>query len=153
MTDHQSEWSLWRWRPHSRSASPFGGASTLMTSAPKSASSVPTYGPAMSWPNSTTRRPVSGPSESEGVSVTPDSYPGGSAVQPAGIAAFDGAAVTSGGRPAVRGVKTGASGAPPAARAVLARTSRRPPPPPPTPALPPREGGAERGGGGGRAGR
>src|SRR3954454_34445 len=68
-----------------------------MTSAPKSASSVPTYGPAMSWPNSTTRRPVSGPSESEGVSVTPDSYPGGSAVQPAGIAAFDGAAVTSGG--------------------------------------------------------
>src|SRR4051794_41524637 len=115
MTDHQSEWPLWRWRPHSRSASPFGGASTLMTSAPKSASSVPTYGPAMSWPNSTTRRPVSGPSESEGVSVTPDSYPGGSAVQPAGIAVFDGAAVTSGGGPGGRVGERGGPGGAPAA--------------------------------------
>src|SRR3954471_7822049 len=64
ITDHQSEWPLCLCWPHSRSASPFGGASTLMTSAPKSASSVPTNGPAMSWPNSTTRRPWSGPSAS-----------------------------------------------------------------------------------------
>src|SRR4051812_49708105 len=117
MTDHQSEWSLWRWRPHSRSASPFGGASTLMTSAPKSASSVPTYGPAMSWPNSTARRPVSGPSESEGVSVTPDSYPGGRADQPDGIAASAGAAVTSGGGAGGGGGGAGGPGARPAAGA------------------------------------
>src|SRR4051812_37871301 len=144
MTDHQSEWSLWRWRPHSRSALPFGGASTLMTSAPKSASSVPTYGPAMSWPNSTARRPVSGPSESGGVSVTPDSYPGGRADQPDGIAASAGAAVTSGGRPAMSVVKTVASGAPAASRTVLARTSRRPPPASWTPAVTPGYGGSNR---------
>src|SRR4051812_41482368 len=41
-----------------------------MTSAPKSASSVPTYGPAISWPNSTTRRPDNGPAGSEISSVT-----------------------------------------------------------------------------------
>src|SRR4051794_28434341 len=41
-----------------------------MTSAPKSASSVPTYGPAISWPNSTTRRPDKGPSGSGISSVT-----------------------------------------------------------------------------------
>src|SRR4051812_27496248 len=62
--DHQSEWSLWRRRPQSRIASPPGGASILTTSAPKSPRSVPTYGPASSWPNSTTRRPRSGPSPS-----------------------------------------------------------------------------------------
>src|SRR4051812_14635802 len=62
--DHQSEWSLWRRRPQSRIASPPGGASILTTSAPKSPSSVPTNGPARSWPNSIARRPVSGPSES-----------------------------------------------------------------------------------------
>src|ERR1700754_4740786 len=62
--DHQSEWSLWRRRPQSRIASPFGGASIFTTSAPKSPSRVPTYGPASSWPNSITRRPWSGPSAS-----------------------------------------------------------------------------------------
>src|SRR3954465_8605296 len=70
ITDHHSEWPLCLCWPHSRSASPFGGASTLMTSAPKSASSVPTYGPAMSWPNSTTRRPDNGPSGSGVSAVT-----------------------------------------------------------------------------------
>src|SRR4051812_10021807 len=58
--DHHREWSLWRRRPQSRIGSPDGGASTLTTSAPKSPRRVPTYGPASSWPNSTTRRPVSG---------------------------------------------------------------------------------------------
>src|SRR4051794_22584042 len=62
--DHHSEWSLWRRRPQSRIASPFGGASIFTTSAPKSPSSVPTYGPASSWPNSITRSSVSGPSAS-----------------------------------------------------------------------------------------
>src|SRR3954469_22052649 len=62
--DHHSEWSLWRRRPQSRIASPDPGASIFTTSAPKSPSSVPTYGPASSWPNSITRRPVSGPSGS-----------------------------------------------------------------------------------------
>src|SRR4051812_30815688 len=61
--DHHSEWSLWRRRPQSRIASPPGGASIFTTSAPKSPSSVPTYGPASNWPNSMTRRPVRGPSE------------------------------------------------------------------------------------------
>src|SRR6185295_10602635 len=61
--DHQSEWSLWRRRPQSRIASPPGGASIFTMSAPKSPSSVPTYGPASSWPNSITRSPVRGPSE------------------------------------------------------------------------------------------
>src|SRR4051812_28832252 len=70
ITDHHSEWPLCLCWPHSRSASPFGGASTLMTSAPKSASSVPTYGPAISWPNSTARRPDTGPWGSEISSVT-----------------------------------------------------------------------------------
>src|SRR3954468_3344722 len=60
--DHQSEWSLWRSRPQSRIASPAPGASIFTTSAPKSPSSVPTNGPASSWPNSIARRPVSGPS-------------------------------------------------------------------------------------------
>src|SRR6185295_3541171 len=59
--DHHSEWSLWRRRPQSRIASPPGGASIFTTSAPKSPSSVPTYGPASSWPNSITRRSCSGP--------------------------------------------------------------------------------------------
>src|SRR5919202_6353272 len=62
--DHHSEWSLWRRRPQSRIASPAPGASIFTTSAPKSPSSVPTYGPARSWPNSIARSPVSGPSES-----------------------------------------------------------------------------------------
>src|SRR4051794_11248157 len=62
--DHHSEWPLWRRRPQSRIASPPGGASIFTTSAPKSPSSVPTYGPASSWPNSITRRPSSGPSSS-----------------------------------------------------------------------------------------
>src|SRR3954468_9790754 len=75
ITDHHSEWPLCLCWPHSRSASPFGGASTLMTSAPKSASSVPTNGPAISWPNSTTRRPVRGPSGSEISSVTDPRLP------------------------------------------------------------------------------
>src|SRR3954452_5063865 len=60
--DHQSEWSLWRSRPQSRIASPAPGASILTTSTPRSRSSVPTNGPASSWPNSIARRPVSGPS-------------------------------------------------------------------------------------------
>src|SRR3954447_17604827 len=60
--DHHSEWSLWRSRPQSRIASPAPGASILTTSTPKSPSSVPTNGPASSWPNSIARRPVSGPS-------------------------------------------------------------------------------------------
>src|SRR4029079_11993322 len=68
-TDHQSEWSLWRSCPHSRIGSPAGGASTLTTSAPKSASSVPTYGPARSCPNSIARRPVSGPEASSSVAI------------------------------------------------------------------------------------
>src|SRR4051812_12572048 len=62
--DHHSEWSRWRSRPQSRIASPPGGASIFTTSAPKSPSSVPTKGPAKSWPNSMTRTPVSGPSAS-----------------------------------------------------------------------------------------
>src|SRR4051812_46546721 len=62
--DHHSEWSRWRSRPQSRIASPPGGASIFTTSAPKSPSSVPTNGPASSWPNSITRTPVSGPSPS-----------------------------------------------------------------------------------------
>src|SRR4051794_23163197 len=65
--DHHSEWSLWRRRPQSRIASPEPGASIFTTSAPKSPSSVPTYGPARSWPNSIARSPVSGPSPSVGV--------------------------------------------------------------------------------------
>src|SRR6185436_1236595 len=68
-TDHQSEWSLWRSCPHSRIGSPAGGASTFTTSAPKSASSVPTYGPARSCPNSSARRPVSGPEASSSVAI------------------------------------------------------------------------------------
>src|SRR5690606_31169928 len=44
---------------HWRSASPPGG-STLMTSAPKSASSIAQNGPAATWQNSTTRTPASG---------------------------------------------------------------------------------------------
>src|SRR3954451_11877441 len=62
--DHHSEWSRWRSRPQSRIASPPGGASIFTMSAPKSPSSVPTNGPARSWPNSMTRTPVSGPSPS-----------------------------------------------------------------------------------------
>src|SRR4051794_33407120 len=62
--DHHSEWSLWRRRPQSRIASPEPGASIFTMSAPKSPSSVPTYGPASSWPNSIARSPVSGPSPS-----------------------------------------------------------------------------------------
>src|SRR5690348_1354584 len=62
--DHHSEWSLWRRRPQSRIASPAPGASIFTTSTPKSPSSVPTYGPASSWPNSIARSPVSGPSPS-----------------------------------------------------------------------------------------
>src|SRR3954462_13784846 len=77
ITDHHSEWPLCLCWPHSRSASPFGGASTLMTSAPKSASRVPTYGPAMSWPNSTTRRPVTGPPARDLSSVTRHPLPRG----------------------------------------------------------------------------
>src|SRR3954466_14735891 len=77
MTDHHSECPLCLCWPHSRSASPFGGASTLMTSAPKSASKVPTYGPAMSGPNSTTRRPVSGPPARDLSSVTRHPLPRG----------------------------------------------------------------------------
>src|SRR3954469_247465 len=69
--DHHSEWSLWRRRPQSRIASPEPGASILTTSAPKSPSSVPTYGPASSWPNSIARSPVSGPSPSAGVACEP----------------------------------------------------------------------------------
>src|SRR6185295_7825265 len=69
--DHHSEWSLWRRRPQSRIASPRGGASIFTTSAPKSPSSVPTYGPASSCPNSTTRRPWSGPSASAARSPSP----------------------------------------------------------------------------------
>src|SRR3954469_10922681 len=65
--DHHSEWSLWRRRPQSRIASPAPGASIFTTSAPKSPSSVPTYGPASSWPNSIARSPVSGPSPSAGM--------------------------------------------------------------------------------------
>src|SRR5919206_511616 len=67
--DHHSEWSLWRSRPQSRIASPSGGASIFTTSAPKSPSSVPTNGPARSWPNSIVRRPVSGPSPSPSLVV------------------------------------------------------------------------------------
>src|ERR1700754_3473197 len=62
--DHHSEWSLWRSRPQSRIASPFGGASIFTTSAPKSPSRVPTYGADSSWPNSMTRGPWRGPSAS-----------------------------------------------------------------------------------------
>src|SRR3954454_534509 len=58
--DHQRLWSLWRRRPQSRIASPAPGASTLITSAPKSPSRVPVYGPARSCPNSIAFSPVSG---------------------------------------------------------------------------------------------
>src|SRR4051794_14766472 len=67
--DHHSEWSLWRSRPQSRIASPAPGASILTTSTPKSPSSVPTNGPASSWPNSIARRPVSGPEASASVAI------------------------------------------------------------------------------------
>ena len=46
--------------PHVRKGSRRSGASTLMTSAPKSASRRPAKGPAMREPSSTTRRPSSG---------------------------------------------------------------------------------------------
>src|SRR4051795_5172551 len=58
--DHHRLWPLWRSRPQSRIASPSPGASILITSAPKSPSSVPVYGPASSWPNSIARSPCSG---------------------------------------------------------------------------------------------
>src|SRR6478735_5057249 len=48
-------------RPHCRIGSPTPGASTLITSAPWSAISVPANGPASSWPASSTRTPASGP--------------------------------------------------------------------------------------------
>src|SRR6478752_2364224 len=48
-------------RPHCRIGSPAPGASTLMTSAPWSAISVPAKGPASSCPASITRTPASGP--------------------------------------------------------------------------------------------
>src|SRR3954470_7674585 len=64
--DHQRLWSLWRRRPQSRMASPSPGASILITSAPKSPSRVPVYGPASSWPNSIARRPCSGGSAMPG---------------------------------------------------------------------------------------
>ena len=50
-----------------RHGSPPGG-STLMTSAPMSASSCPAHGPATKLPNSSTRMPCSGPRALEGVS-------------------------------------------------------------------------------------
>src|SRR5512140_2252051 len=43
-----------------RVVSPSGAASTLMTSAPRSASSRPALGPMMVWQNSSTRMPASG---------------------------------------------------------------------------------------------
>src|SRR5260221_9470404 len=45
----------------SRNGSPTPGISILMTSAPRSASSIPAYGPLMNEPSSTTRTPASGP--------------------------------------------------------------------------------------------
>ena len=47
--------------PQARSGSPWTGCSTLMTSAPKSASQRPASGPAISVPSSSTRRSASGP--------------------------------------------------------------------------------------------
>ena len=51
--------------PETRNGSPAGG-STLMTSAPSSASSAPAYGPATNVPMSSTRKPASGPSPTGG---------------------------------------------------------------------------------------
>src|SRR6202035_611589 len=54
--------------PETRNGSPAGG-STLMTSAPSSASSAPAYGPATNVPMSSTRMPLSGPSPGRGGEV------------------------------------------------------------------------------------
>ncbi len=58
---------------HWRSGSPplpgSPGGSTLITSAPKSASVLAANGPAMSWPSSSTRSPASGPLVSSEVGV------------------------------------------------------------------------------------
>ena len=64
---HQREWPSCLSRPQSRMGSP-PGASTLVTSAPKSPIRVPTYGPASSCPNSMRRRPASGPRRPSGES-------------------------------------------------------------------------------------
>ena len=68
-TDHQSEWSLWRSCPHSRIGSPRGRSLDLHDVGAEVASSVPTYGPARSCPNSIARRPVSGPEASSSVAI------------------------------------------------------------------------------------
>ena len=48
-------------REYERVSSPPGSFSTLITSAPMSASSMPHVGPAMIWASSTTRIPERGP--------------------------------------------------------------------------------------------
>ncbi len=53
-----------RWRVRS----PWSG-STLMTSAPMSANTMPQVGPMTMWVNSTTRRPVSGKGRGEDAAV------------------------------------------------------------------------------------
>jgi hypothetical protein len=62
ITGHQGEWPLGLVRPHWRIGSPALGSSSLMTSAPKSPSTWPQNGPAISEPISMTRRPFSGAS-------------------------------------------------------------------------------------------
>src|SRR5262245_39271239 len=51
--------------PHARVSSPAPARSTLITSAPRSASSCPAQGPARMRASSTTRRPASGPGMSD----------------------------------------------------------------------------------------
>ena len=59
-TCHQTEVPSFSKR-HLRSGSPMPGGSILITSAPKSAKVLAANGPAISWPSSSTFRPLSGP--------------------------------------------------------------------------------------------